>query len=372
MPDVATAPSSRLERVDGLAGERVADIDLERSSRVRRRAGRRRSRRPSVAAAEPGGEEVGGEALAGAAGVEADAGRAADGSSVDADRASRRAGSGAARRARRRRAARAAASGSSGVAAVAVVAGGLERRRPASGRRARRCARPPTARGDRGPQERRGRDLARAGGVEPAQLAVGAEAGERGLEVLEELAAAAAVASSPTTSRAWVPMQSKVRSVMTSGWSSGAGAGAGGRRGAGAGAGGRGRRGAWRCAAAARRCVVAAAGRCSTIRVTITRRISTRRGAGDATAATAAARPRRSPGRRRARIWKASSGHDREEQPERAGDHRERTGLADRAAARALARRARGRRRRGQSSSPPRPRPRPRPWPSSSSSSPPW
>ena len=154
--------------------------------------------------------------------------------------------------------------------------------------------------GDGAAQQRRGRDLVARVGVEPAELAVGPEPAQRPRRSRSRNSRhAAAVASSTTTSRTSVPMQSKVRSVMTSAWSAGreraaaaAGAGAAGAGAAGGGA----ERAARRSRRAGARGRAPRAGRCSTIRVTITRRTSDLPRRRRRRPPPPAARPPRSPG----------------------------------------------------------------------------
>ena len=196
-PRGGDAAGAEPQHVGALAGERVLDEDLVG---VDQRVGAADADVAAAVddearvAAQALGDHVGGEALAGAAGVEAQARRADDlpGRVVDlelapaalgvaagpgAAPAPRRAPSPAARRPSRpaRRRSRPPRS-----------------RRPGSGRRGRRCARPPqspaaTARA----QQRRGRHPLARVGVQRAELAVGLEARERRVEVLDEAPAPA-------------------------------------------------------------------------------------------------------------------------------------------------------------------------------------
>ena len=148
--------------MDGLAGERMADVDVERLAVALTRRSPPQSIAQRSLRGEAEREQVGGEALAGAAGVEPKPGRAARcvpsaeaaacRQAREPGRGSRPGGGGAA--------ASASASASSGSRRVAVVAGGLERAGRAWGRRARRSVRRPiSAAGDGGAQQRRGGHL---------------------------------------------------------------------------------------------------------------------------------------------------------------------------------------------------------------------
>ena len=179
------AAAGELEPVGGLAGERMADVDLERSVDPQIAAA---VDRPPLAARQLQREQVGGEALAGAAGVEPDARFARDRVVADADArpASGRVGAG---RAPRRRGRERVCERELRRAARPVVPGGLElggeRRIDEAAGQFRRHQ--PGR--DCGPQQRRGRHVGRGRRVQAAELAVGPEPAQRGVEVLERRAA---------------------------------------------------------------------------------------------------------------------------------------------------------------------------------------
>ena len=322
MPDVATAPSSRLQRVDRLAGRAGGGPRPRRCAA--RRAGRRRSRRPSararaacasmsaarplpmppVSSRTPGGRRI--ESVG------------------DRDARQRRARVGLGRAARRRlgerlrerelgRAARAVvAAASSAATSVGSTRPPVQlRRHQPGGDRARAAARTP------GPRSR-GAALRRQSSLSGRKrLSVG-------VEVLEERAARGrgrvVVDEQPDVGAHAVEGQvgHDERVVRGAGAAAAAGA-AGAAVRAGAGAAGRGRAGAPRRPARGRagpreppagvdaRRVAAPPPRCSTIRVTITRPDDHLRRGAASPPRRAAARPRRAPGRRPARIWNASS-----------------------------------------------------------------
>ena len=180
------------------------------------------------------------------------------------------------------------------------------------------------ARGDRYAQQRRTRDLGRGSALSRDSSLSGRNRLSSRSKSSRNSRHASAVASSATRSRTVVPMQSKLRSVMTTAWSAGRGA-APGRRGGGRG-GGRGgpperARSRRRRAGRGARGPAPRRGRCSTIRVTITRRDHPG-GAPAQPPRAPAARPSRSRGPRRPASGTRAR-RDREEQPERPGDHRE-------------------------------------------------
>ena len=255
-----------------------------------------------------------------------------------------------------------------GRAARAVVAGGLERGRRASG-----STSPPVSSAASRPAAIAVRSSGEAGtsvasaGVEPAQLAVGAEAAQRRVEVLEERAALAAVASSSTSSRTVGAHAVEGVSVMRTGWSAAAGAGRAGAgagapaRGPGAGADGRAlrrRSGGLRAAGAGRSGGAPRRGGARRSGSRSRARIRTLRGAAWRPRPQRLARPDRRIGAG-AHLEREQRG-DREEQPERARDHRQRPGLADRLpAAASSAEAARWGVRSVIVAATPRPRPRP-------------
>ena len=196
-----------VQRVDRLAGERVADLDVDAR---RRRAGRRRSRPPSGLSSRFASRSAA-RPLPVPPVSSRSAGRAADAVVGERDAAPAARAGRAAAGARRGAAASACASGELGVAAGAVVAGGLELRderrvdeaagqlRGAAGRRrSAACSSAETGTSSRGSALRRQSSLS----------------GRKRLSVASKCSRNARHSSAVVGERAGrsVPMQSKVRS----------------------------------------------------------------------------------------------------------------------------------------------------------------